>query len=338
MGQPARINQAMSQPALALLLAAWSSQPQPNLAKLCAACGPNDWQTLGRLANYHEVEGLLWFGLRQQALPPALAEHWRERYYLAALRNDLRLEEFQRIQQLLKAESIEVALLKGMAFAPTIYRSLGQRQMGDIDLLIRRDELQRACAVLFAAGYGLSEYTINTWPQQRRSGGEVRLQTASGATLELHWWLFAGHWSRWAGLHAYPAWQIQHAEYQALALPVLEPISQLLHTAHHLVIGNQFGAGIGRMLTDIDRLIATYDFDWQQVWHEAQHWRLAHVLWGVLRLAEQWFNSAIEWHWQPQTWRKLALETLLPSQKLLGGADPRLRAWWRYAILASAWG
>ncbi len=327
-----------SQPALALLVAAWASQPTANLAELAAACGPNDWQAIAQLADYHEVEGLLWSALRHQSLPPALAEHWRERYYITALRNDMRLEEFQRIQQLLRAESIEVALLKGMAFAPTIYRSLGQRQMGDIDLLIQRADLQRACAVLFAAGYGLSPYTLATWQQQRRSGGEVRLQTASGATLELHWWLFAGHWSRWAGLHEYPAWQIQQANYQTFALPVLEPISQLLHTAHHLVIGNQYGAGIGRMLADIDRLIAIYNFDWHKVWHEAQRWGLAHGVWGVLRLAEQWFASPIEWHWQPSVWRKTMLETCLPSHKLLNGADPRLQPWWRYAILASAWG
>lgn len=326
----------MSEPAVELLLAAWSNQPAANLAQLCAACSLTDWQMLAHLADYHEVEGLLWSVLRQQALPATLAERWRERYYLTALRNDLRLEEFQRIQQLLNAESIEVALLKGMAFAPTIYRALGQRQMGDIDLLIQRDDLQRACAVLFAAGYGLSQYTVQTWPQQRRSGGEVRLQTPSGATLELHWWLFAGLWSRWAGLQSYPAWQIQQAHYQTFTLPILEPISQLLHTAHHLAIGNQYGAGIGRMLADIDRLIASYAFDWQQVWYEAQRWGLAHVLWGGLRLAEQWFNSAIEWHWQPQNWRRALIERCLPSQKLLLGADPRLQRWWRYAILASA--
>ena len=55
-------------------------------------------------------------------------------------------------------------------------------------------------------------------------------------------------------------------------------IRDRLHTAHHLAIGNQYGAGIGRMLADIDRLITTYLFDWQQVWHEAQRWGLEHEM------------------------------------------------------------
>ena len=58
--------------------------------------------------------------------------------------NILIYEEFKEILSAFKNKGIDIIVLKGAAFAETIYSHIGQRRMADIDLLLRKQDLAEA--------------------------------------------------------------------------------------------------------------------------------------------------------------------------------------------------
>ncbi|MER3458636.1 MAG: hypothetical protein C4309_08450, partial [Chloroflexota bacterium] len=54
----------------------------------------------------------------------------------------------------LEAASIPAIVLKGPALALTIYPDPALRVIGDLDLLVRREQVEQAMAALHSLGYG----------------------------------------------------------------------------------------------------------------------------------------------------------------------------------------
>ena len=92
--------------------------------------------------------------------------------------------------RLLAAEQIAVILLKGAALAETIYGNIAVRPMGDLDLLVRREDVAAALAALRAAGWE----AVETEPRDGLTLAyevEIALQKPGPipVLLEIHWGL-----------------------------------------------------------------------------------------------------------------------------------------------------
>ncbi len=326
--------------AVRLLQAALQATP-PDLTALTAAMRPADWPEFAELVAYHEVAPLIWASLRDYPshLPPELALHWKERYYLTAVLNDARLSELHAICRDLARHAIRPIVLKGMALAPTVYASIALRAMGDTDLLVRRRDLAVAWAVLSARGYLVPPASARYWQLQFRNAGELRLiQRRTLALVELHWWLCAGTWAEEIGLlSALDPWRrAREATLDDQPALRLHPHDEVLHIAHHLAVSNQFGSGFGRMLVDLDRLIRASPLDWPALLEEARSLRLATILWLALDLARTILDTPISPAYlqlaPPWPQRRL-LQRLVRPAALLSGHDPRRRAGRRYLLL-----
>lgn len=85
-----------------------------------------------------------------------------------AARNSLLLNRFNRRQQLrwldvISRAGIETVCLKGFAAAHTIYPYPDARCTGDLDLLVRRDDLDRLVAILSAQGFSFQGGQGPSW-------------------------------------------------------------------------------------------------------------------------------------------------------------------------------
>lgn len=300
----------------------------------------HDWNDVARLAEYHQVEPLLWHYLRQGPLPHDLTSDWRAQFYATALANQARLDELAAICHDLAQHEIQPIVLKGMALAPSVYPNLGTRSMSDIDLLVERHELAVTWAVLSARGYLLAPNSARYWREQFRTGGELRLLNVHHHnTLEVHWWLWAGWWARLVGLHddmtamaRATQTTLNHASVRRL-----QPEDELIYLAFHAVVSNQCGAGLGRMLVDCDLLIRHASLDWKIVVDQARRWRLSTVVWFTLYLLDAIMESPLPEMWHrlaPNFMRRTALLTLCPPTELLNGLDPRLGFVRHYGLLA----
>jgi hypothetical protein len=111
-----------------------------------------DWAKVLELALHHRVLARVYRNAAS-VIPQAFKQHMHDhvlRNSRNAMSNLLRTIE---AVQLLERAKIRVIVLKGPLLAHRLYGDYGLRICGDVDLLVRADDLLRAAQALSAAGY-----------------------------------------------------------------------------------------------------------------------------------------------------------------------------------------
>lgn len=115
-----------------------------------------DWTSTLLLADEHGLSGALWLAWRRhpQAMPAAVSDRLRATHQSTVGRTvQLRHQAAEAVSSL-TAAGLESVLLKGAAhLAAGSLGDLGIREMADIDLLVRADDLARATSALQQIGY-----------------------------------------------------------------------------------------------------------------------------------------------------------------------------------------
>ncbi len=107
----------------------------------------------------------------------------------------LRRKQFQSVRRLLELSDIEVIPLKGIALAELIYREFPFRVMGDIDLLIPVESVDRTLAILQKEGFRRdsdARPSCQRWHDQilaQSDYAEVqgRVNLSGSFAIDLHW-------------------------------------------------------------------------------------------------------------------------------------------------------
>ena len=117
---------------------------------------PLDWERLLDLARRHRVVPLLYRNLKRIGSPPVPTDvlkrlHGESRANAA---RNLRLAvELLRLLEVLQSDGIAAIPFKGIALAEAVYGDLSLRDCGDLDLLVRRDDVVRAADRLITLGF-----------------------------------------------------------------------------------------------------------------------------------------------------------------------------------------
>jgi hypothetical protein len=124
--------------------------------------GGLDWQEVLRLAEWYQVGGFLASHLNKSDFPVETPREIRDAAYRLAEENRIRYlffiePELDRILATLNRERIQVIALKGVALNRLVYRDLGLRPIGDVDLLIQEQHLSRARDLFDELGYSQNE-------------------------------------------------------------------------------------------------------------------------------------------------------------------------------------
>lgn len=245
----------------------------PELGKLLRAClcaeGPGDaagavqrlapakLDALVTLAAQEGVAPLLRIALRDMELPAQAQQRLDSAYWATAARNTRLLQALRAILDLLSGQGIPVIVLKGAALAEPLYGNIALRPMGDLDLLLHREDMPRAVAALGEVGYRPAH-------AEPRPGAhlaheiELMLYQASAPDLlvELHWSLFDAALYRERLPMAW-FWQTAiEAPVGGAPCRVLGHVAQVLHLCGHAMLHHQ-----GERLlwtVDVARYLARY--------------------------------------------------------------------------------
>ena len=149
--------------------------------------------------------------------------------------NLLLRSELERVDQLFRQEGIEWIVLKGLPLAQRVYGSLARRFCVDNDILVRRQDVERAAKALHSLGYhgasgrALAEDLAATFQHPMRRVTQSELT----ARLELHWNAFPPHLFRvsedvlWA--------HVEECALDKLSVRAFDPLLSLVHLASHFV-------------------------------------------------------------------------------------------------------
>jgi Uncharacterised nucleotidyltransferase len=182
---------------LAAACVIWPPSTRRTEAIRAAAAGPIDWHRLLRVARRHQVVGLVYDGLRraQPDVPPEIAREIGTEAATLMRGNLAMAAEAIRLQHQFDEVDLPVLFVKGTALAMLAFGNLGSRAGQDIDLLVPRERLPAAVALVTRAGYRRFDPPHEVTDAQLRLLMPLKkdlgfIHETTGLRIELHWRLF----------------------------------------------------------------------------------------------------------------------------------------------------
>ena len=113
-----------------------------------------NWDRLYTLANRHRVAPFLYRALQPlPSIPQKLLTDLQSDCRTIATDNLLKLHHYREVDQLLTSQGIRHIPLKGVYLAANWYPDKGLRQIGDLDILVRKEDALAAIHLLESQGY-----------------------------------------------------------------------------------------------------------------------------------------------------------------------------------------
>jgi hypothetical protein len=241
---------------------------------------PLDWERVAALAARHGLLPLLGLhldALAPEAAPPAVRERLRSHRQAVALHNLGLTGELVRLLRLFDERGIP-------ALAQFAYGSVALREFGDLDLLLRPRDVERARSLLAGEGYR-PQYALT--PAQEAAYlhclGQSPLEKPDRAVVELHASLVPRAFAFDLDLaRMWPRRRVVALTGQPVAAPGAEDLLLILcmHGAKHL------WKNLGWVCDVAELLRARPELDWDQVRREARRLRGERLLRLGVRLAE----------------------------------------------------
>ncbi len=263
-----------------------------------------DWYYILDKAQKEGVSPLLYYNLSKMPgdghnPPQDILDRLEKDYYRNVARNMGLYYKLEKILKALKRAGIEVILLKGAFLAETVYRQRALRPMGDIDLLIRKEDLREIHRILNSLGY-FSPHNYQDYLNIPHSPylNTLIYQTQSPIHffLHLHWHLTNA--SR--PLHAYTSKIDMDSIWNEAVSFNIGNTSAMTMSPHHMLIHlceHAFRHSFDRLilLSDIFELIRYYDKHllWNQVIKEANRFNLIRPLYYSLYFTHKFLGAKI---------------------------------------------
>jgi hypothetical protein len=222
-------------------------------------------------------------------VPPKVMSELEAEYY-SSVRSYMCLEVFRaEVVAAFREAGIQPIVLKGGALASTVYANPGLRPMGDLDLLVPAETMERAGAALSAIGYHLTRgLSARMEAFQAHLGGGLewmRDDRLGLSNIDLQHDLVGSDICR----HAFP---IEHEALWAAARPLdaggvqalqLSAEDMLIHLCLHPPMHHGYAVPL-RAYVDIDWLVASERSDqfWRRLIERARRFRTQiPVYWGL---------------------------------------------------------
>jgi hypothetical protein len=266
------------------LLTALTSSPRPSAdwRNTLPSLGV-DWLCAQRLAS------MTWWMFRQANLSDGLQRDLRRAYYAAAGDAELHQRELAHVLRQLNDRQIKVVVFKGAALAHSVYPDPACRTMGDIDLWMAGDDIERARQALREMGYESFGKPDRPPALMALFQGEIGLQHRDSeyGLVELHWGVFPGEWLRRVAAIDVDSVRrrVVLARLTGETAHMLAPEDAIIQSALHAAISHQMSMSPLRALVDIALLARHYPIDWSAIVQRARAWRVATAVWLVLSLA-----------------------------------------------------
>ena len=285
---------------LLLLMRRELDEAQRNRVSQIAAGKPN-WARFAQICDRFRLGHIIAFNLKaygnESIIPDNLLKHYNALLMSAAVRNEFWVlaRELPSIVDVFSESGIAAMLLKGPVVAMLNYPSPGLRLFGDLDFLVRPDDLDRAAEALMKAGFQVprnKQEKIRTRSEHDKTFPPLVRTSRPGETtmLDLHWRLSEKFKSADARL-----WELARPHKfgkSSVLVPSVEHrlYHVCLHTAQHDFTREVWNGSYLTMqsICDIDAIIRSEggNFKWPEFYDVASFSRIERYCYGYFRLAE----------------------------------------------------
>ncbi len=229
-----------------------------------------DWQYLEQAADRHGLLPLLYRNLDHtcaETIPETLLNHLRDRFRKNTISNLLLAAEMLRIWKLFESHDIIAIPFKGPTLALVAYKDIALRQFQDIDLLLRREDVLKAKALLVARGYR-PDYELTRAQEAAYLKCDCEYNFKGSIYIELQWEIAPRNYS--FAVNDAPLWhRLERIEIEGINLPALPAEDLLLVLCVH---GTKHAWTRLSWICDVAELLSTRaDLNWQRLIERARH-------------------------------------------------------------------
>lgn len=304
--------------------------------RLLEALDDTVWDRVLSQATTHHVRTLFYQRLMERKLasriPARIDAALEEATRHVAQRNLLRQADLAAMARLLAAADIPLIALKGAYLARAVYDSPAMREMVDVDVLVRREHLQRAVDLLRTVGYAAPRPFSVDVDAAVHSHVTGMSRPGGAGCVEIHWSITVP--TDLAAIDPAQLWRrAVPLEVSGAPMLSLSPEDLLLHLCHHAAYQHSLELGL-KPFCDIAETIRRHRdrIDWNEVVHRAVAWQWTRPVYLMLALARELLGADVPEHVltvlapadvQPQI-IALAGDHVLTHQSPLTAADNRL--------------
>ena len=261
----------------------------------------HDWEKILEQAGQLGIAPIIYSALKQVTDSSQIPSESMEQFHASCARNTIRnMNLYRELKEILVAfaqEEIPVIVLKGAALAELVYQNIALRPMADLDLLVKKEDLDAAEHLLLTRDYipYTPSFRPREWFPDHHHHLAPYLTPNRSLILELHHHIIPPPAS--ASLPIHDLWRrALPAQIASTPCLVFAPEDMLLHLCLHLshpsclpFVGNL------RILCDIAETIRRYqaDLDWAQLLRAAQSYSVEKFLYYSLWLAKDLVEAKV---------------------------------------------
>lgn len=310
-----------------LLLAALARGNDHDAAARLNGATPEQWQEVVRMAHQHDVEALLHWRLETLCVAERVPQDIRQGLRIAYLQSaDRNMRLYHHLAELLGAfhhEGIAVIPLKGAYLAERIYGNIAVRPMRDVDLLLRKTDLQAAGKIMGEMGFNGKARAFGL-EKVREQHHFLFYLGRHDLHVEIHWDLFSPDFGINADIDALFE---RSRERLVGGVPAHEMTAedQVLHLCGHAAF-HEFDFGVCA-LCDIAETLRYHQktLDWDHLRQRSLQWGAQRCMYVSLYLAKELLNAPVPMDWpeliKPQDFEPCYLT--LAHERVLKMAEER---------------
>jgi putative nucleotidyltransferase-like protein len=251
---------------------------------------PLNWEGVLKSAHWHGSAPLLYQNLKSiSGIPQGVMDQLKRAYYKNMARNMYLYAELRRILERFSDKGLDVIVLKGAALAEIVYGDIALRQMGDIDLLVRKEELAYAEEIMSSLNY--STYMDSKSQQFYRQNHfhlSPYVHRDKSIMVEIHHHIinhpFHINIDKWWER----ARETEIADCKALSP---SPEDMLLHLCLHL-FNHGYNKSLLRGICDISETLRYYEdgLNWTRIRDEVSEYGINKLAYSILYLVKRFYR------------------------------------------------
>jgi len=256
---------------------------------------PLNWEEVLKSAFSHGIAPLLYHNLKGiqegHIIPQEVMDRLKKTYDRNMASNMYLYAELRRVLEAFNEKGVEVIVLKGAALAETVYGDIALRPFGDLDLIVKKEDLPYAEEVMSTLDYAACGKYSQQWYRKNHHHLSPYIHSDKSIIVEIHWSIIS---------HPFhiniDEWWKRARETKIASCKVLipSPEDMLLHLCLHLFNHGYNKIGL-RGLCDILETLKYYknQLDWSKFQEEVNDYGIKKLVYSILYLVKKihWSDS-----------------------------------------------
>ena len=245
------------------------------------ALNEDEWNELLEFAEKQGVLCYLYYSLRQKKSEEVIPADWKRKIKVQLMHfsggNIKHLLDLEELSLAFAKAQIPLIFLKGSHLAFHVYPFPSLRPMGDIDIIVREENIQKAIDILLESGYRSDYFSIDNLKKYNR---HLPPFTKSGKrSIELHWTLIQPKFqtSETEKIEQWMINEIEEKQFGKGKAMVFKPNAIVFQIMLHIGLNDGLRSSLKNLL-DLTVIIQKYqqEIEWEVVTNKILETRFAH--------------------------------------------------------------